>query len=154
MAVMANSLVIHNICRSQLKLRSVNFLLIKNLCIVDLVGAAVVLPVPLAATIKGEWDFGDAMCTVNSIVNVALWLQHIVMFAMLKIDRVLASCLPFGKYPLLPVEVVLGVVLAAWVIAFFVAALVTVTFSSSYEPAVVLCIPELPIGRTDLLLVQ
>ena len=80
----------------QLKMRTVNFLLIKNLCIVDLVGAVVVLPVPLVATAKGQWDFGEAMCMVNSVVNVALWFQHIVMFAMLKIDRVLASCLPYG----------------------------------------------------------
>ena len=37
----------------QLKMRTVNFLLIKNLCIVDLVGAVLVLPVPLIATAKG-----------------------------------------------------------------------------------------------------
>jgi len=96
-------------------MRTVNFLLIKNLCIVDLIGAFVVLPFPLVATAKGQWDFGDAMCTANSIVNVALWFQHIVMFAMLKIDRVLASCLPFGKYPLLGVEAVTGIVIATWV---------------------------------------
>ena len=65
---------------------------------------------------------------------------------MLKIDRVLASCLPFGKYPLLNVEAVNGLILATWVFSFFVAALVTVLFQSSYEPAVVLCIPDLPIG--------
>jgi hypothetical protein len=127
-------------------MRTVNFLLIKNLCIVDFVGAVVVLPVPLVATVKGQWDFGHTICTANSIVNVALWFQHIVMFAMLKIDRVLASCLPFGKYPLLSVEVVTGIIISTWVFSFFVAGLVTSLFKSSYEPAVVLCIPELPIG--------
>ena len=81
-------------------------------------------------------------------MNVSLWLQHIVMFAMLKIDRVLASCLPFGRYPLLSVEIVTAIIISAWVLAFFVAALVTVLFKSSYEPAVVLCIPELPIGNS------
>ena len=90
--------------------------------------------------------FPATFCAANSIVNVALWFQHIVMFAMLKIDRVLASCLPFGKYPLLNVEAVNGLILATWVFSFFVAALVTVLFQSSYEPAVVLCIPDLPIG--------
>ena len=130
----------------QLKMRSVNFILIKNLCTVDLFGALFILPVPLIATIKGQWDFPTTFCAANSIVNVALWFQHIVMFAMLKIDRVLASCLPFGKYPLLNVEAVNGLILATWVFSFFVAALVTVLFQSSYEPAVVLCIPDLPIG--------
>jgi len=58
---------------------------------VDLIGACVVLPVPLLATAKGVWDFGAAMCKANSTVNIALWFQHILMFAMLKIDRVLVS---------------------------------------------------------------
>ena len=56
-------------------MQTVNFLLIKNLCIVDLVGALVVLPVPLIATAKGQWDFGESMCMINSVVNVALWFQ-------------------------------------------------------------------------------
>ena len=72
-------------------------------------------------------------------------LQHIIMFAMLKIDRVLASCLPFGKYPIFSVEVVSGIVLASWFVSFFIAGTVTAVFNSSYEPAVVLCIPELPV---------
>ena len=63
------------------------------------------------------------------------------MFAMLKIDRVLASCLPFGKYPIFSVEVVTVIVLLSWVVSFFVAGVVTALFNSSYEPAVVLCIP-------------
>ena len=66
-------------------MQTVNFILIKNLCIVDLIGALVILPVPLVATARGRFDFGDAWCTANSIINVALWFQHIVMFAMLKV---------------------------------------------------------------------
>ena len=127
-------------------MRSVNFILIKNLCTVDLMGALFILPVPLIATIKGQWDFHDNFCAVNSIVNVALWFQHIVMFAMLKIDRGLASCLPIGKYPLLNVEAVTGLVISTWVLSFCVAGLVTALFKCNYEPAVVLCIPDLPIG--------
>ena len=60
--------------------------------------------------------------------------------------RVLASCLPFGKYPLLNVEAITGIIVSIWVFSFFVASLVTVLFKSDYEPAVVLCIPRLPIG--------
>lgn len=127
-------------------MRTVNFLLIKNLCTVDLIGALVILPVPLIATAKGYWDLNETLCSLNSIVNVAFWLQHIVMFALLKVDRVMASCLPFGKYPLLTVEFVKGIIVSTWILAFFVAGLVTVLFTSSYEPAVVLCIPDLPIG--------
>ena len=68
-------------------MRTVNFLLIKNLCTVDLIGALLILPVPLLATIRGRWDLGEVACSLNAIINVALWFQHIVMFAMLKIDR-------------------------------------------------------------------
>jgi hypothetical protein len=70
----------------QLKMRTVNFILIKNLCTVDLIGALVILPIPLVATAKGRFDFGDTVCTANAIINVAIWFQHIVMFAMLKVN--------------------------------------------------------------------
>ena len=79
------SLTVQTVCTFQLKMQTVNFILIKNLCIVDLIGALVILPVPLVATARGRFDFGDAWCTANSIINVALWFQHIVMFAMLKV---------------------------------------------------------------------
>nr|XP_040565037.1 pinopsin-like [Lepeophtheirus salmonis]XP_040565038.1 pinopsin-like [Lepeophtheirus salmonis] len=144
-AVVANLAVIHNVCLNDLKMKSVNFILIKNLCIVDLVGAICVLPIPLAATIKGVWDFGSTVCAINSVVNVTVWFQHLALFGMLKIDRVLASCLPIGKYPLLPVKAISILVLISWILSFSIAGLVTGIFHSSYEPAVVLCIPELPI---------
>ena len=70
----------------QLKMRTVNFILIKNLCTVDLIGALVILPIPLVATARGRFDFGDTVCTANAVINVAIWFQHIVMFAMLKVN--------------------------------------------------------------------
>ncbi|TRY61871.1 hypothetical protein TCAL_08472 [Tigriopus californicus] len=145
LGVFFNVLVIHNICSNDLKMRSVNFLLIKNLCIADLVGVCMVLPMPLVVTAKGIWDFGPAICTANSIINITLWLQHIIMFGMLKVDRVMASCLPIGKYPLLSVEVVTVIIICTWLFSISMASLVSFLFKTSYEPAVVLCIPELPI---------
>ena len=86
-------------------------------------------------------------CTMYTEKKFSLFLfQHIVMFAMLKIDRVLASCLPYGKYPLLNIKIVLAIIFSTWIFSFFVASLVTAIFKSVYEPAVVLCIPTLPIG--------
>ena len=67
-------------------MRTVNFILIKNLCTVDLIGALVILPIPLVATARGRFDFGDTVCTANAVINVAIWFQHIVMFAMLKVN--------------------------------------------------------------------
>ena len=52
--VLFNCSVIINISNCDIKSRIVSFVLIKNLCIVDLVGALLILPVPLAATIQGE----------------------------------------------------------------------------------------------------
>ncbi len=96
-ALVINALVVHNICESDLKLRSVNFLLIQHLCVSDCVGAALVLPAPLLATARGRWDFGSAVCKANSTLNIALWLQHFIMFALLKVDRSMATCLPIGE---------------------------------------------------------
>ena len=55
--VIANVLVIINMSCSELKRKTVNFVLIKHLCIVDLAGALFVLPVPLVTTIKGKSEF-------------------------------------------------------------------------------------------------
>ena len=52
--VLFNCSIIINISNCDIKSRIVSFVLIKNLCIVDLVGALLILPVPLAATIQGE----------------------------------------------------------------------------------------------------
>ena len=52
--VVTNISIVLNIRNSEIKRRIVSFLLIKNLCIVDTVGAMLILPVPLAATFRGK----------------------------------------------------------------------------------------------------
>ena len=34
--------------------------------------------------ISGQWDFGGAWCKVNSIINIGIWIEHIILFAILK----------------------------------------------------------------------
>ena len=53
--VFTNTAIIINISCSQIKRSTVNFVLIKHLCIVDLFGALFILPVPLVTTIKGNY---------------------------------------------------------------------------------------------------
>ena len=53
-SIITNCSVIINIINSDIKKSIVTFVIIKNLCIVDLCGACLILPSPLAATIKGE----------------------------------------------------------------------------------------------------
>ena len=47
-------MIISNIINCDIKSRIISFQLIKYLCIVDLIGACTVLPIPLAATIQGD----------------------------------------------------------------------------------------------------
>ena len=61
LTVVSNCSVILNISRNDIKNQIVSFVLIKNLCIVDLFGALLILPAPLAATYQGT--------------NAAQWLQ-------------------------------------------------------------------------------
>lgn len=99
-SIITNCSVIINIINSDIKKSIVTFVIIKNLCIVDLCGACLILPSPLAATIKGQWDFGVGWCKVNSIINIGIWIEHLIMFALLKVDKIFASVLPIGRYPL------------------------------------------------------
>ena len=68
------------------------------------------------------------------------------MFALLKVDKILASTLPIGKYPLLSVDKLTVIVILSWILSFGVSIIVNTLYPCSYEPAVVLCIPVLPIG--------
>lgn len=52
-SIITNVSVIINIIKSDIKKSIVTFVIIKNLCIVDLCGACLILPVPLVTTIKG-----------------------------------------------------------------------------------------------------
>ena len=96
--------------------------------------------------LSGQWDFTSGFCKLNSIINIAIWMEHIIMFILLKVDKFMATTLPIGKYPLLSVEKISVIVILSWVVSITVSILVNTLFPCSYEPAVVLCIPVLPIG--------
>ena len=68
------------------------------------------------------------------------------MFAMLKVDKIMASTLPLGSYPVLSIQKVKMIVILSWILSFSISALVNILYPFSYEPAVVLCIPLLPGG--------
>jgi hypothetical protein len=38
--------------------------------------------------VSGKFDFGETLCSANSFVNLSIWLEHIIMFGLLKIDKV------------------------------------------------------------------
>ena len=86
LSVAANACVIMNIRHNCIKMRSNHFLLIQHLCLADLIGATLILPAPLVTSLRGRWDGGPKLCHLSSIINVALWLQHVFMFAMLKVN--------------------------------------------------------------------
>ena len=68
------------------------------------------------------------------------------MFTLLKVDKIMASTLPIGKYPLLSMPKVTVIIVLSWILSVSVSILVNTIYPCSYEPAVVLCIPILPIG--------
>lgn len=84
-SISANACVINNIRYNCIKLRSTHFILIQHLCLADLIGASLILPAPLVTSLTGKWEGGERLCHLSSVVNVALWLQHVFMFAMLKV---------------------------------------------------------------------
>ena len=113
--VLANLFIIANILNCDIKSKIISFQLIKYLCFVDLLGACTVLPIPLAATIQGEvsisniftsslmspysghWSLGPNLCYINSFVTMVIWMEHMLMFAILKVDKMLFSLLPAGE---------------------------------------------------------
>jgi hypothetical protein len=73
-------------------------------------------------------------------------MEHMIMFAMLKVDKIMASTLPLGSYPVLSIQKVKMIVILSWILSFSISALLNILYPFSYEQAVVLCIPLLPSG--------
>ena len=69
-SIIANCSVIINIINSDIKKSIVTFVIIKNLCIVDLFGACLILPAPLAATIKGVKILIKSWMFLNKRVSI------------------------------------------------------------------------------------
>ena len=68
------------------------------------------------------------------------------MFSMLKVDKMMDSTLPLGRYPVLSIQKVKVIVILSWILSMSMSILVNILYPFSYEPAVVLCIPLLPGG--------
>ena len=34
---------------------------------------------------SGQWDFSPSFCRLNSIINIGIWMEHLIMFALLKV---------------------------------------------------------------------
>ena len=142
--VLANMFIMTVIWTCDIKSKLVSYQLITYLCVVDLLGALTVLPVPLAVTIQGEWRLTTNMCYVNSFITILIWCQHMIMFAMLKVDKLLMSVLSSARYPVLSVFWTRIIVLLTWVLSAVLSFSVNSFYSVEYEPAVLLCIPTLP----------
>ena len=65
---------------------------------------------------------------------------------MFQVDKIFASVLPIGKYPLVSVSRVTVIVRLSWLVSLVISISVNAVYPCSYEPAAVLCIPLLPSG--------
>ena len=84
------------------------------------------------------------MCFINSFLTLLIWMEHMIMFALLKVDKVLVSVLPARKYPVMSVFWTRVLVLVTWVLSAVVSFIINTVYMVEYEPAVLLCIPTLP----------
>ena len=60
-----------------------------------------------------------------------------------KVDKIFASVLPIGRYPL-SVSRISVIVCLSWLVSLTISVAVNLAYPCSYEPAAVLCIPLLP----------
>ena len=60
-----------------------------------------------------------------------------------KVDKIFASVLPIGRYPL-SVSRISVIVRLSWLLSLLISVTVNLAYPCTYEPAAVLCIPLLP----------
>ena len=93
---------------------------------------------------SGQWDFSSSICHTNSMVNLVIWTEHMIIFAMMRLDRMAMMILSPGKYLQISAEkVTLGIILS-WILSASISLTLNSLYPSAYEPAAVLCIPVLP----------
>ena len=68
------------------------------------------------------------------------------MSIIFQVDKIFASILPIGRYPLLSVSRITVIVRLSWLVSLVISISVNAVYPCSYEPAAVLCIPLLPSG--------
>lgn len=141
-AVTINGLVIGNIRKNVIKTRIVTFVLIQYMCALDMLGAITTLPFPFYVSLFGEWTLGSTICSMNAVMNAGVCFQHFMLFIMLKIDRALASCLPIGNYPVIPVNYLQLIVLISTVASFSLAITIILEFGSKFHQVILLCTPN------------
>ena len=68
------------------------------------------------------------------------------MSIIFQVDKIFASILPIGRYPLFSVSRITVIVRLSWLVSLVISISVNAVYPCSYEPAAVLCIPLLPSG--------
>ena len=63
-----------------------------------------------------------------------------------QVDKIFASILPIGRYPLFSVSRITVIVRLSWLVSLVISISVNAVYPCSYEPSAVLCIPLLPSG--------
>ena len=93
---------------------------------------------------SGKWEFSSNICNTNSIVNLVIWIEHMIIFAMMRLDKIAMMLLSPGKYLQISSEkVTVGIVLS-WILSATISLTLNSLYPSAYEPAVLLCVPVLP----------
>ena len=85
-----------------------------------------------------------------SISVVEYWEKFtefsVLMSIIFQVDKIFASILPIGRYPLFSVSRITVILRLSWVVSLLISLSVHAVYPCSYEPAAVLCIPLLPSG--------
>jgi hypothetical protein len=71
--------------------------------------------------------------------------MHLISVALYRCDRVLAVWLPTGRYPVLSVPVLNSILVLTWTVALSGSYLATYVFGHTFQPALALCIPNVPL---------
>lgn len=76
-------------------------------------------------------------------VSSQLIIVRMSTFSCSKVDKIFASVLPIGRYPL-SVSRISVIVRLSWLLSLLISVTVNLAYPCTYEPAAVLCIPLLP----------
>lgn len=136
-SVPMNAFVIFMICKCK-SLRTISFVLVLQVAIIDLVGAAFHIPLSIISAAANKWLLGEIMCTIAGVMFYAVGFTRTEVMLCFVIDRFLLVFMTY-TYPKYRLKTVVGLSIVAHVVPIVLAIIPAFLGCYAFAPSIGQC---------------
>lgn len=132
--LVGNSMVIIAVVLFKKLRRTVSNLFILSLAVADLLVAIVVLPFSTVNEVLGYWIFGDIVCNMWLLADIAVSTASILHLCAISVDRYIAICYPLRYHQLMTRRRSRIICLCMWLLAIIISIPALLWRESTLQP--------------------